>query len=95
MNKKASVLLYGLMLGIVIFVLALALAPSVSLFTNSVMNETSEFGGLNCSGTDNNFIKATCIATDLSLFYFIGSLILIAGVIVTAKWFFDNGGSDE
>lgn len=93
MNKKGSVLFYGFMLGIVVFVLALALAPAVRDFTTGAMNETGEFGGLNCSNTDDNFIKATCIVTDISLFYFIGSLILIAGIIVSAKFFF--GGSDE
>lgn len=92
MNKRGSVLFYGLMIGISIFVLALALAPSVAEFTNGARNETGEFGGLNCTGTDSNFIKATCIVTDLSLFYFIGFLIFIAGVVVTSKFFFGSGG---
>ena len=92
MNKKASVMVYGLMVGICIFVLALALAPSIAEFTNGAMNETGEFGGLNCTGTDSNFIKATCVVTDLSLFYWVGSLIFISGVVVTAKWFF--GGAE-
>lgn len=96
MNKKGSVLFFGFMLGITIFVLALALAPSVSEFTNSAMNATvADTIGLNCSGTTDNFIKATCVVTDLSLFYFIGSLIFISGAVVTAKWFFSAGGVDE
>jgi len=94
MNKRGSVLFYALMLGITIFVLALALAPSVSQFTNSAMNETTaDKIGLNCSTTDDNFIKAACVVTDMSLFYFIGTLILMAGVIVTAKFYF--GGTNE
>jgi hypothetical protein len=94
MNNKGSVMFYALMLGITVFVLALALAPSVSEFTIDAMsNSTDGFSGMNCSTTESNFIKATCIVTDLSLFYFIGVLILIAGVIVTAKFFF--GGVTE
>jgi hypothetical protein len=92
MNKSASVLFYGFMLGICIFVLALALAPSIAEFTNGAMNETGEFGGLDCENTDSNFIKATCLVTDLSLFYFVGSLIFIGGVVVTARFFF--GGAE-
>lgn len=86
MNKRGSVLFYSFMLGITVFVLALALAPSVSQFTNSAMNETvGDTLGLDCENTEDNFIKVTCLVVDLSLLYFIGSLILIAGVIVTAK----------
>ncbi len=89
MNKKGSAIFYGLMLGITILVLALALAPSVTEFTSSAMNETvGDTTGLDCDNTTSNFIKATCIVVDLSSFYFIGLLILIAGVVVTAKFFF-------
>ena len=34
MNKKGAILLYGLMLGLTIIILALALAPSVQDFTD-------------------------------------------------------------
>lgn len=89
MNNRGQTLFYGFMLGIVIFVLALALAPVVSEFTTSAMNDTvGDTIGLNCSGTSDNFIKATCIVTDLSLFYFIGVLIFIAGAVVTARYLF-------
>jgi hypothetical protein len=94
-DKKAQTTFYGLMLGIVIFVLALALAPPVAEFTNNVRNETGEFGGLNCTGTDNNFIKATCIVADLNLFYFIGILVFMAGIVVTAKYFFGGVGGES
>lgn len=89
MNNRGQTLFYGFMLGIVIFVLALALAPVVSEFTTSAMNDTvGDTIGLNCSGTSDNFIKATCIVTDLSLFYFIGVLVFIAGAVVTARYLF-------
>jgi len=86
-NKKGSVLIYGLMLGILVIFLALALAPVVQEFTDSARNETvGDKIGLDCNNDSiSSFNKATCLATDLNLFYFIGSLILIGGLIVTAK----------
>lgn len=94
MNNKGQVMFYGFMLGLVILILALALSPSVRDFTTSAMNQTAgDVVGLNCSNTTDNFIKVTCLATDLTLFYFIGILIFMAGAIVTAKIMF--GGSNE
>lgn len=91
-NNRGQVLFYGFMLGIVIFVLALALAPSVAEFTNRAMNTTDgDALGMNCSTTDDMFVKAGCLATDLSLFYFIGILVFISGAVVTTRYYF--GGS--
>jgi len=90
MNKRSQTLIYGIMLGLTIIILAMALAPSISQFTNSARNETSgDTIGLNCSTTTSNFDKATCIVTDLSLFWFIGSLIFIAGAVIVAKIVFE------
>jgi len=92
MNKNGQVVFYGFMLGMLIFVLTLALAPPVRDFTYVAMNESvGDTIGLNCSTTSDNFVKATCIVTDMSLFYFIGILLFIAGAVVTARFFF--GGS--
>jgi len=44
--------------------------------------------GMNCSTTDDDFVKAACIATDLNLFYFIGGLIFLGGAILTARTIF-------
>jgi len=94
MNKKGQAWAYGFMLGIIIFVLALALAPAVAESTNAARNDSVDgYTGMNCSSPRDNFVKATCIATDISLLYFIGILIFIAGAVVTAKFFF--GGSVE
>ena len=85
-SKRGSVMFYSLMLGIVIFVLALALGPAVSSFTNSAMDTTvGDTIGLDCDNTTDKFVKVTCIVADLSLVYFIGSLILMAFVIVGSK----------
>lgn len=90
MNNKGSVLFYGLMLGLTILVLALALAPAVSEQVNTAMNSTvGDRVGLDCDNSSiSNFDKAACVATDISLFYFIGGLIFIAGAIVTARIIF-------
>ena len=92
MNKRGQTWAYGFMLGIIIFILALALAPSVAQFTNDARNDSTDgYTGMNCSAPRDNFIRATCIVTDLSLPYFIGILIFMAGIAVTAKYFFGGG----
>jgi len=74
MNKKASVTIYALMIGLLVILLGLYLAPSVVEFNNTTMTS------LDCNNTSiNNFLKATCIAVDLGGFYFIGAIILIGG----------------
>jgi len=86
-NKKGSVLMYSMMLGLTIILVGLALAPAVQSFTTTAMNESSgDTVGLDCNNDSiSTFDKATCIATDSLLFYFIGSIILIGGAIVTAR----------
>jgi hypothetical protein len=90
-NKKSQTMIYGLMLGLIIIVLALALAPPVSQFTNSARNVTEgDTIGLDCTNSSiSNFDKATCVVTDLNLFYFIGGLIFIAGAVIVAKIVFE------
>ena len=93
-NKRGSYVIYGLMVGLVIIILALALAPAVAQFTNDARNITDgDDVGLNCSYTNNisSFDRAACIATDLTLFYFIAFLIFIAGAVVTAKFVMGDG----
>ena len=41
MNKRGSFVIYGLMVGLVVLILALALAPAISQFTLEAMNSTS------------------------------------------------------
>lgn len=83
MNNKGSVLFYGLMLGLTIIILGMALAPAVLESTNSTMSN------IDCSNSSiSNFDKATCIATDITLPYFIGTLVLIGGAVITARIIF-------
>ena len=89
-NKRASVMIYSIMLSLVIIILALSLAPVGKEFINSAMNESvGDTIGLDCNNESiSNFNKATCIVTDFSLFYFFGGLIFIAGIIVTGRVIF-------
>jgi hypothetical protein len=90
MNNSGSVVLYGMMLGILIIILALALAPSVRDFTKTAMNNTDgDTVGLDCNNASiSNYDKGTCIITDSINFYFIGALILIGGGFFTYKILF-------
>jgi len=93
MNNKGQVWAYGLMLGIVVLVLALALSPAVKESVDNARNETvGDIIGMNCSTTTSNFQKAGCLAADLSIFYFIGTLIFMVGAIAGAKIIFGGTG---
>lgn len=88
MNNKAQVGVWGyaLMLGLVVIVLGLALAPVGSQVINDAMNvSTADFVGLDCDNTESNFVKGTCVIIDFSLVYFFGGVILIGGAIITAR----------
>ena len=91
MNGKGQVQIYALMLGLVVIILGLALAPAVKQSTDSARNATDgDTIGMDCSNESiSNFDKATCMATDLSLFYWVGGIIMIGGIIVGAKLIFD------
>ena len=90
MNKKGQVMMYGLMLSIVIIILALTFSGTVKYFIDNSRNTTSEFGtGLDCSNVSiSNFDKAACLSSDISLPFFIGSLIFIGGLVLVAKYIF-------
>lgn len=90
MNKKASVVIYSLMVGLVILILAIALAPAGKQVMDDAMNaSTSDFIGLDCDNDSiSNFDKATCVVTDFSLFWFFGALICIAGAVVGGRIIF-------
>jgi len=88
MNSKGQVIFLGLMIGVVVILLALALAPAVRESVDSVRNETTieGFQGLNCTNPAiTNFDRATCISADLTIFHFVAGLIFIGGAIITAR----------
>lgn len=93
LNKRGQLIFYGLMLGITIIILALALAPATKEFTDSAMNETNNIGGagLNCTNPELSiYDKGACQLTDMTLPYFIGGLLFIGGIAITAKFIFEN-----
>jgi len=91
MNKRGQVFFYSLMLGILLIVLALALAGPIKDTVDSARNATMDEGqpGLDCgNSTISTFDKGACIVSDLSIFHFVGGLIFIAGAVIAAKIIF-------
>lgn len=90
MNSRGQVIFFGLMLAIVIIILALGLAgPTKETIDNVRGNTTGDIVGMNCTDSSiSNFQNAACITTDLTIFYFIGGLIFLAGIILSAKILF-------
>lgn len=87
MNSKGQLWAYSFMLGLVIIVLALALAPAGNQFIESAMNQSVDDAiGLDCGNSSiSSFDKGACVVTDFSLAYFFGGLILIGGAVILAK----------
>ena len=94
MNKKGQVMFYSIMLGLVILVLAMALAPAGKAVFDNAMNEsTGDFIGLDCNNDSvSNFVKGACVVADFSLFYFFGGIILIGLAVIGAN--ISIGGSN-
>lgn len=93
MVLKGQIVFVGLMIGITIIVLALALAPTVQDFTNGARNETDMLGGtgLNCTNTALGWAdEGACMITDLTLPYFILGLICIGLIYFGAKFIIEN-----
>ena len=90
MENKGQVLIYTMMLGLVIIIVALALAPAISQSTTGAMNTTAgDVLGMDCANSSiSDFNKAACVATDISLPWFVGALLLIGGAVVGAKIIF-------
>jgi len=98
MNNRAQIFFYSLMLGILVLVLALALASPVKEIVDSTRNQSTSVlytnqstssPGLDCSNsTISIFDKGACVVSDLSIFHFIGGLIFMAGAIISARLIF-------
>ena len=87
MNKRGQVIIYALMIGIVIFILALSFVKPINEMVSKARNSTSEFGGMDCSNSSiSDFDKNACLSTDLSLPIFIGIVIFIGGAAITVKY---------
>lgn len=80
MNKKAQVNIFiVLMLGIICFVLGMALAPVL----NTVVSEAMNSDQLNCTDTSISQMKhAVCTQTDMFTPLFSGLIFGIAGLLI-------------
>lgn len=82
MNNKGQVAFLTMMIGIVIIILSLAFAPGLK----TQIDTTRGVSGLDCTNSSiSTFDKATCIVTDLNLFYFVGGLIFVAGAVIMGR----------
>jgi len=90
MDNKAQAGNYAIafMLAVCLVLCGIAWASSINEVTKMAMNETSSFGGMNCTGTTNEFVKAGCLVTDIGQFYFIGGILALAGLIIVARVIF-------
>jgi hypothetical protein len=78
-NKKANTLFVMLMLGVLFFLLGLALSPALQDITDDARGTT----GLNCSSpsiTDQQ--KAICTSVDMQQALFIGVIFGLAGLLL-------------
>lgn len=79
-NKRGQVIFVTFMIAIVVIILALAFAFPVKEATQNAR------GDMDCGNVSiSNFDKAGCLASDLTLFYVIGGMIFIAGVVMAAR----------
>ena len=92
MNKKGQVIILTFCIGLVVAILALALAPGLqSQITDARNVSTNSSIGLDCNNESiSNFDKAACVATDITLPYFIGFLLFFAGAIVVGRIIFEQ-----
>lgn len=80
MNNKGQVVFFLFMLAIVAVVLTIGISYAVRQSSDDAMTS------MNCTNsTISDFTKAGCWVADISPAYFIGGLLALAGVIITAK----------
>ena len=80
MNKKAQgTILFALMLGVLFFLIGLALAPAL----NSIGSQASSSSELNCSATNiTQQNKAVCTQIDMFQPLYVGLIFSLAGLII-------------
>ncbi len=82
-NKAQSNVIFLLMIGIVLFVLGLALTPGATQVTNEAMDSPQ----LNCSNStisDQN--KAVCTSMDVMPPLYFGTLLGLAGMVLAGAF---------
>lgn len=88
-KKKGQIAILGFMIGVTIILLGLALAGPVQEGADLARNNTNgDTLGLDCGNSSiSDFVKATCIVSDLSVWYFISAVIFIGGAAMAIKSF--------
>ena len=85
MNRKGQTALIALMVGIMVFMMAMIFIAPISDVISETRNETA----LDCAqlnGTISDGQKATCLIVDLILPYFIAVIIATAGALISARF---------
>jgi len=77
MNKRGATILLVLMLGVLFFLVGMALAPALNETTAEARADT----GLNCSTTTDSQTKAICTSIDIQQLY-IGLIFGLAGLVM-------------
>lgn len=77
-NKNAQAIFFMLMMGIVFFILGLALTPIITDVSNEAMSSSQ----LNCSNESiSDQDKAVCTSIDIQSFLFFGTVFGLAGML--------------
>jgi hypothetical protein len=89
MNSKGQVVLFSLMMGLILIILAIAFTSPLTQYIGGFRNTTNdigEFSGLDCDNSSiSDFQKATCLISDLTVPYFIGIVLALAGIVIGAR----------
>jgi len=81
-NKKSQMIILKLMLGIILFIVAMILVQPVKENIDNVTNATN----LNCSSSSLSTTQvATCVTVEMTLFYFISVLIALSIAVVSGS----------
>ena len=81
-DKHGQGVIVLLMIAIKMIVVVLALSPLIK----QMVEESRNPNNLDCENASiSNFDKTTCVASDMTQFYFIGGMIFLAGSVVAAK----------
>ena len=87
MNKRGQTLFVSLMLGVILFLLGLALAYPLNKITQDAMAQTNSTAGietaLNCTTATTYQEKANCTVVDLFNPLWIGTLFGLGGLLIS------------
>ena len=80
-NKRGATIFFILMMGVVFFLLGLALTPVLT----EVTNEATNTGTINCTAGNNtqtDQAKAVCTSIDIQQFLFIATIFGLGGMLL-------------